>query len=316
MKHALIAFRKPIPLLLGVMFIFVLCDVSSATAAGSDDDLSHVQRVIHLASIFDAMSGVNTENARMALEMLMRNIMVRQSNRFHIQLDFLMEFDQAAEKITTGQYDLVVLPGLDYLQIRPKVDLVPRLILSKVDQPTEPLVLVTQPNETLKSLAKKDSPILMIDMGRFGETAKLWLDTVLLEAGLKPSHQIFTEIRRTQKPSHSVLPVFFGQVAACVVMESALKVLKELNPQIERRVQILKRSEDLVTLVLCATPWANKEDVDLVITEGINAMHDPKSRQALTMVQMKRFYPFQPEYMVATQNLYERFLRSMKKWGQ
>jgi hypothetical protein len=316
MKRTLTALCTPTHLFLSVLFIFTMYGVSDAMAAESDDDPSNAQRVIRMASIYDAMPGVNTEDARMALEMLMHNIMVRQGNRFRIRLDFLMEFDQAAEKITTDRYDLVVLPGLDYLQIRPKVDLIPRLVLSRVDQPTEPLVLVTQCDETLTSLAKKKLRILMIDVGRFGETAKLWLDTVLLEAGLGSSHQFFTEIRRTQKPSQSVLPVFFDQVAACVVAEGALKVIKELNPQIERRVQILKRSGNLVTLLLCATPWANQKDVDMVVAEGIKAIYDPKSRQALTIVQMNRFYLFQPEYMAATQDLYERFLHSIKKSGQ
>jgi phosphonate transport system substrate-binding protein len=316
MKHIFAAFCTPIHLFLSVLFTFVICSASDVTAVESNDDSPQVQQVIRMASIYDAMPGVNTEDARMAVEMLMRDIMERRGNRFRIRLDFLMEFDQAAEKITTDRYDLVVLPGLDYLQIEPKVALVPRLVLSRVNQPTEPLVLVTRHNETLKSLTKKKMRILMVDVGRFGETAKLWLDTVLLEAGLGPSHQFFSEIRRTQKPSQSILPVFFGQVTACVITESALNVIKELNPQIERRVQILKRSGNLVTLLLCATPWADKKDVDMVVAEGLKAIHDPKSRQALTIVQMNRFYPFQPEYMDATRDLYERFLNNMKTWGQ
>jgi hypothetical protein len=177
-------------------------------------------------------------------------------------------------------------------------------------------VLVTQRGETLKTLAKRDSRILILDVGRSGENAKLWLDTVLLGAGLGPSHQFFTELRRSQKPSRSILPVFFGQVTACVVQESALKVMNELNPQIGRQVKILKRSENLVNLLLCATAWADRRDVDMIVTEGIDAFNDPKSRQALTMVQMNRFYLFQPDYLAATADLYARHQRAMEKWNR
>jgi ABC-type phosphate/phosphonate transport system substrate-binding protein len=305
--------RKLFKLVLLLLFILAVGGILGVMGAEIKDEPVDSP---HVTSIFDAMPGVNTEDARMALEMLMRNIVVRHGKQFRVRLDFLMDFGQAADKINADRYDLVVLPGLDYLQIKSKVALTPRLVLSKVEKPTEPLVLVTQHNETLETLSKKDPRILIIDVGRAGESAKLWLDTVLLEAGLGPSHQFFTEIRRSQKPSRSILPVFFGQVDACVVPESALNVMNELNPQIGRQVRILKRSENLVNLLLCATSWADQEDVEMVVAEGIDAFHDPKSRQALTMVQMNRFYPFQPEHMAATANLYKRHQRAMEKWGR
>jgi hypothetical protein len=299
-----------------VPVIIAICGMPAASDAESDGDPPHEPHIIRMGSIFDTMPGVNTEDARMAMEMLMRNIVVRNGGRFNIRLDFLMEVDQAAEKIIADRYDLVVLPGLDYLRIKDKVALAPRLVLSRVESPTEPLVLVTLRGETMKTLAMKDKRILIIDVGRAGEIAKLWLDTVLLEAGLGPSHQFFTEIRRSQKPSRSILPVFFGQVTACVVPENALYVMNELNPQIGRKVQVLKRSENLVTLLLCATSWADQEDVEMVVQEGINAIHDPKSRQALTMVQMNRFFLFQPEYIAGTVELYDRFQHTREKHGR
>lgn len=306
-------FRKLFQSLLVVIPIAAMYGFPGPINAQPGHNPPHTPHVIHIASVFDAMPGVNTEDARMAMEILLRNIMVRHGNQFRIRLDFLMQFDQTAEKIASNRYDLVVLPGLDYLQIKSKVDLLPKLVLSKVDKPAEPLVLVTRRKETLKTLGEKDSRILIIDVGRAGESAKLWLDTVLLEAGLGPSDRMFTEIRRSQKPSRSVLPVFFGQVEACVVQESALKTMNELNPQIGRRVQILKRSKNLVNLLLCATSWADPGDVDKVMAEGIHAFHDPKSRQALTMVQMNRFYQFQSEYLAGTVDVYERYQRAIER---
>jgi hypothetical protein len=76
----------------------------------------------------------------------------------------------------------------------------------------------------------------------------------------------------------------------------------------------LKRSENLVNLLLCATSWADRGDVDMIVAEGINAFDDPKSRQALTMVQMNRFYLFQPDFMAATADLYARHQHAMEKW--
>jgi hypothetical protein len=313
MKIATMTPVRLIPSLSLLLFLSALCGAMDASGAENKGVSQDSPRVIRMASIFDAMPGVNTEDARMAMEMLLRNITDQQGYRFHIQLDFLMDFDQAAERIVNDRYDLVVMPGLDYMRMRNKVDLDPRMVLSRIDAPTEPLVLVTRRDETLNTLAQRDSRILIVDLGRTGEISRFWLDTVMLESGLGSSDQFFTEIRRSQKPSRSVLPVFFGQVAACVVQAGALEVLCELNPQIEHRVRILKRSKDLVTLLLCSTQWADPGDVDKVVAAGIDAIHDPKSRQALTMVQMNRFYPFQPGYLDATAELYERHRRAMER---
>jgi hypothetical protein len=316
MRSTRLSLCKLIQLLLAVVLVYVMCGFPCVSGAGAGQDPPPVSIILRAASIFNAMPGVNTEDARMAMEMLVRNVLVRQGNRFRIMLDFLMDFDQAAEKITAERYDLVILPSLDYLQIKSKVALFPRLILSRGEKPTEQLVLVTRRGETWETLKKKDARILAIDMGRSGESAKLWLDTVLLEAGLGPSDQFFTEIRRVQKASRSILPVFFGQVAACVVPENALNVMNELNPQIGQQVQILEHSADLVNLLLCATSWADQGNVDKVVAEGIDAFNDPRSRQALTMVQMNRFFLFRPEYMVGTKDLYKRYQRAMEKWGR
>ena len=316
MKIAPIALHQLIPLLLLVVLLDTIYRVPGAIGAESDHDRPDSAHLIRMACIFDAMPGVNSEEARIALEMLMRDIMNARGDRLRIELEFIPEFNLVAGKIITERYALVVLSGLDYLQIRSEAPLTPELVLSKVDQPTEALTLVTQRNETLASLRQKDSRPLIIDAGRAGEGDKLWLDTVLLEAGLGPSDQFFTEIRRSQKPSRSVLPVFFGQVAACVVSESALKVMNELNPQIEQRVQVLKRSGNLVTLLLCATPWADPQDIRMVVAEGVKAVHNPKSKQALTMVHMNGFYRFEPRYLAASKVLYERYLRAVKKWAR
>jgi hypothetical protein len=298
-----------------LVMVSAISGLPGSAAAGSVDDSQQALRVIQLGCIFDAASGVNTEDSRMAMEMLIRNLWGEQGRKFRIQLDFIMDLGQVARNIDAKRYDLVILPALDYLQLRDKVTLDPKLVLSRGEAPTEALVLVTQRDETFETLAKKNSRVLMLEMGRGGEGAKMWLDTVLLEAHLGSTQQFFTEIRRSPKASRSILPVFFGQVAACVVPEGALMVMNELNPQMEQRVRILKRSQDLVALLLCTTPRAEREVIDLVVNGSVQAMNDPRSRQALTMVQLNRFYLFKPEYLMATENLYKRYRISVKRGG-
>jgi hypothetical protein len=306
--------QKPMRIILLLYALIHFVCVFSGRAFAEEGDANHpLVRTIRMASIFDAMAGVNTEDARMALEMLLRNIMTHKSNPFTIRLDFLAEVSESAGKIASEQYDFVILNGMDYLELKPRIALIPSLVISKVDSPTEPLALVTKSNETLETLRKKDSRTLVLEVGRAGEVDKLWLDTVLLEEVGEPSDIFFTSIRRASKASRIVLPVFFGQVEACVVPNGALMVMQELNPQIGSQLQVLRRSEGLVTLLLCATPWAKDGDVEVVVEEAAKAMCDPKAKQALTIVQMNGFYRYKAEHMEATTALYERYKDAMKK---
>jgi ABC-type phosphate/phosphonate transport system substrate-binding protein len=316
MKNAPMGLCKQILMFLIVVFLDALVAIPGSLGAESVPHPPDTTHVIRIASMFDAMPGVDIEESRMAFEMLMRNVVDTQRNRLGFHLEFIMDFNQAAKKIIAGHYDIVVLSGMDYLQIRSKTPLMPKLVISKVDQPTETLALVTQRNQTLESLQLKDPRILIIDAGRAGEVGKLWLDTVLLEAGLKPSEHFFVQIRRSQKPSRSILPVFFGQVAACVVSENAFKLMNELNPQIDQRVQILKRSQNLVPLLICTTPWADQEDIRLIVAEAVKANTNPKSRQALTMIHMSGFFLFRTEHLVDSEALYERYRLARKRWNR
>ena len=123
---------------------------------------------------------------------------------------------------------------------------------------------------------------------------------------MNPACVFFTQVKGANKASQVLLPVFFGQADACVVTASAFAVMAELNPQIHSRLQVLKRSPELVLLLLCATDLAAPDARQSLMAEALSAEKNPSLRQALTIVQMKRFIPFKPEYFTGTEGLLRR----------
>jgi ABC-type phosphate/phosphonate transport system substrate-binding protein len=139
----------------------------------------------------------------------------------------------------------------------------------------------------------------------------------LWQAGYPSGEQFFTTIKRASKPSQVLLPVFFGQADACVTTASTFALMAELNPQIEKRLAVVKRSPELVSLLLCATDLAATEDRKMLVEEAKGMEQDPTVQQAMTIVQMKRFIPFEPQYFQATTDLIEkhRTLKAKQKVG-
>jgi ABC-type phosphate/phosphonate transport system substrate-binding protein len=226
-----------------------------------------------------------------------------------VELEFLSDYANAVENINRGNYHFIALTGMDYVDLRRNVSLSPVMVLSKMEEPTEPLLLIIRKGESLDSIGRKPNSMLMLEAGRVGATARMWLETVLWEQGVKAGIRHFSEILYVQKASRIVLPVFFGKADACVIAASAFELMTDLNPQLGRQLKVEKTSEPLVLMLICATLLADPEDKVIMAREAEEALVDPYTRQALTIVQMKQFFPSKPEYLASTEALFERYQR-------
>jgi ABC-type phosphate/phosphonate transport system substrate-binding protein len=254
----------------------------------------------YFATLENTYTGMHAKESRIALLTIMRKIFAHKYPEIRLHLDFL-----ARDAVLTKPYDVIATTGLDYLELRKRVHLRPLAILSKTEHPTDTFLLVTRKKHPLKALTKQHDRTLIVEAGGGGDIARLWMDTVL-QAHRLPRHQEFFNILRMgDKPSRTLLPVFFGQADACVVSENVLSVMSELNPQIGKQLVVQERSEGFISILISATDrledWAR--DIVMEETERMHTIAD--GRQILTIMQMKRFFPFKPEYLKATERIYE-----------
>lgn len=259
----------------------------------------------YFVSLANTYTGMHAKESRMAMQSIMQKIFTPKYPEIRLHLDFLAKDTGLVDALTSKQYDVIATTGLDYMSLRRHVRLRPLAILSKTDQPTDTYMLITRKDKTLKSVAALPSRTLIIEAGGGGDFAKCWLDDVLEDRGL-PRHQKFFNIVRTgDKPSRTLLPVFFGQADACVVSESALSVMVELNPQLEDQLVVEERSAGYISILISATERLEDWARDIVMEETERMHSSPEGRQILTIMQMKRFFPFKPEYLDATERIYK-----------
>ena len=101
---------------------------------------------------------------------------------------------------------------------------------------------------TLRSLGGRTILQSSVAAGLVGKT---WLDTLLLSEDLESQERFFESVKVVTKPTAAVLPVFFGQIPACVVDEPCFEVMNELNPQVGRALQVIASSDPFADVVLC-----------------------------------------------------------------
>jgi phosphonate transport system substrate-binding protein len=284
--------------LLGLM---VLAATQVAVARGEAPD----KKPIYLSNLQNIYSGLSAKDAMLAFQVLMTKVMGAKYPDFEILMDFSENIDEALVAIENNRCDIMTLSSLDFFRMRRKIRLEPLTIISKGDHPTEPYLFLIPVDTSLETLIRKTDRRLIVEQSGGGDVATAWLTTLLIEHGLSPTDDFFATIRPA-KPSRTVLPLFFGQADACVVSESTFNVMGELNPQVEKKIRILYRSPGFVNLLVGATQNLAPEHRRWVLDELATLNNSPEGQQALTIMQMKRFFLSEPNYLKATEALYER----------
>jgi phosphonate transport system substrate-binding protein len=81
--------------------------------------------------------------------------------------------------------------------------------------------------------------------------ASTWLETRLSKEGLGRLSDVFDRVTQFSKLTRAILPVYFGQIDACLVTRQGFETASELNPQVGRQLKVLASSEALVPVVFC-----------------------------------------------------------------
>lgn len=146
--------------------------------------------------------------------------------------------------------------------------------------------------DTLASLRGKD--IVELEFIHAG-VGKFWFDTLLLSAQLGASETFFGKVEVVGKPTAAVLPVFFGKKSACLVDEASFDMMKELNPQVGEKLQVLAQSETLADVLICLgeAHWTSAKYKADTIT-ALNVLdQDPSGQQICTLFRIDRMVPFE-----------------------
>lgn len=260
-------------------------------------------REIRFAATQGLYPNLSRKDGRMALELLMRKTIVRKKYPYAVELTFIDPVHPIPGAVEKGGYHFVTLSSIDFYKYSDVIRLNPILTPSKIDTPTEQLMLLVDAEQELSTILQKEERSLIIEKGTNGDLSRIWLDHLLAKRGYPRSDRFFTKIRRVSKPGRAILPVFFKQADASIVTRHALDVIQELNPQIGRKVKALHQSEGLVRLMICATDKPSQEDIDILIRESTNMEHNPETRQAMTILQMKQFVRIFPDDLTATEKL-------------
>lgn len=300
-----------------LIIILIIMNMFLTCSRGVCQKTTHKKITAGLST--NSMSGVNLNDAKLAMTFWLKKVSERIGTNVSTQVEFFSNIDLVKKALNEKKLDLIVLLPLEYIQLKGKVALDPMMISVQDNNSMEYLVLLVNRESGIKSMEQLSNKKLIADIGGKGDIVKLWLDVLLLRRGISSSELFFSSIKMVESPSKAVLPVYFRQSDACIVTERAFETIRELNPDVGKKLLILEKSERFPSVILCIrSDYEDLEHRKIIEETGLNFHKNEEGRQILMLFRQKKLLQFDNSYLSNVEKLlneYKRLKKSINKKG-
>lgn len=275
-------------------------------AAGSPEKPTSLNVGYSIAAFVD----MNTRDAHALTEVLVE-LLVRKTG-LDLTSEVFMFYDLSSmdEAVRAAKLDVIILLALEYLEIGDHLTLDPSFVPVMGGEVFDEFLLLVRRDDRMKQLADLEKRKLMAGGSAGSSVPLLWLDTMLMKEGLPPGKEFFSSIHEAKKAAQAVLPVFFGQADACVVLRRDFETMVELNPQVGETLVIQRVSPGFLRGLICIRKGYGYRDL---AKRSFAELHsDPSGRQLLALFRVDKLIPFDPSYLESVRGLFREY-RALRK---
>ena len=286
----------------------VMAGGAARVVAGSDATTGASGGPLRFAISDKVVVGVSLGDARAALAIWAQELLKTAGLPMAPNQDWVKPSHQLLGAIRGGKVDMFCVTIQEYRRIPQYVD-ISRIITD--ENGGDQLMLVVRQDGGIVNLAGLKGRSLIAQESPFTSLAEPWLTVSLRQDGLESPGQWLGRMTTSTKLSQVVLPLFFGQADACVVARRGLNMMFELNPQLSRKLKVLRASPNMLSAFFA---WRKDFPAHLkksIIDRLLELRSSPTARQVLTLFQSPGFTAQEPDCLSTANSLldaYERYL--------
>lgn len=218
--------------------------------------------------------------------------------------------DAVVSDLQNGDLDIITVFPEEYLEIIQKAKLDPFVVTAADGNYFDEYVLVVHKDMDLESVDDLSLKRIVIYNGLEGVLPETWLNVLLAKKGFPSVNEFFQKVKRTNKPSSTVLPVFFKQADVCLVPIRLFGMLNELNPQLGQHCVIITKSPKYMNGLICIRSSLGEAKQRSLLEESILTLNtEPEGQQILKFFRQESLLKFKPEYMATIIELMDEFER-------
>lgn len=206
--------------------------------------------------------------------------------------------------IREAKFDVVVLLASEYLSLKQRAQLEPLFVSARGKDLYYQQVLVVRKDSGYRAVKDLRGKAVLQQKGAYDDGNDLWLDTLLMRKGIAAPKRYFASNRIVLKPTGAVMPVFFGKADACIMSKRSLKVMAELNPQLQRELLILEESPPILNCIIAFREGISSSRKELFLKILGSLDQSTEGQQLLTLFKMTRLVPYQHFYLVPVEKLF------------
>ena len=266
-----------------IMVLVLIVSFLSLPCAGEEPQPQSDRSVFRIGFSSMMFSDVNENDAKAALKAWAQTIARERGVETDPDPSILTGLDELASALRNKQVDMVALLAEEYRALNAAVPLAPLFLAYLNGKVEEVVVLLAHRDSGIESVEDLKGRRLIIHRNPRASLAVCWLDSILLEKGLRPTAEFLGRADENSKLSSVVLPVFFRQSDACLVTRSGFDTMSELNPQIGKAIKVLAASPKMVPTLLCFRADYAPAFKDKLFA-GLRDLHlSPAGQQVLTI---------------------------------
>ena len=285
---------------LTVSFLFAIATADVVPAAAETSG----PREIRVGYSEGVLTGMDPKDIQVAVELWARELVYGDSLTFSPKIVFFSDTDELAGLIKEMRIDIFSLGTVEYLQTRRRVPAHPALVPVVGEDVFDRYILLVHRLSSVTQVSQLAGKRLLVSMTAFDESVPvLWLESFLHGNGLGPQDDFFSEVRRGENTSQSVISLFFRQVDACLVNERLFDTMTDLNPQLRSDLVVLARSPGFLAAVTCFPEGCDPEIRNLVTENALTRHMHTRGRQILALFGVKGIRPFDPSQLATAVDL-------------
>lgn len=287
-----------------LLAVFLFWPPPFCAAAWQNDGNPKLFRSGFLQGVF---SNIDPRDAKAVLEVHGKKITAELKMNISDKVIMFTTLKSMMDAVRKGELELVSIPSLEYLRIRETVPLIPSFVGIAPNGPGNKFVIVTRKDSGIYSFPNLNGKSIILPPSSIYEAGHLWLDVLLLKAGITKRETFFSHFRETTKISKAIMEVFFKQADAAIVTRKALEISRQLNPQLETQLVVIAESDSLSDFVVCMNPNTS-ESFRKSLYDAMVRLNDSKSgKQLYVIFQTDGISPFKPSYLEGLENLVREY---------
>ncbi|MET0029364.1 MAG: PhnD/SsuA/transferrin family substrate-binding protein [Candidatus Thiodiazotropha sp.] len=186
-----------------------------------------------------------------------------------------------------------------------------RYVVQFGDSLKQRFVLLARMNDPREALTDYRNGKLSTCMGHM--IGKRYLDVLLLHSGLPVTDEFFQETLTMRNINSTIIDLFFGKVDMALVPEYGLTLAIELNPQIDKQLKVLARSEPLIYQAIGFRNDFPQKSIVAIEDRFITQEPSKRLRRLFDLVKINTYYRLTEEALKETRALNEEYYRLINK---